>query len=121
MKDKEYYMLKFEQALVLFFLISIPFLIYNGTSTSTQENLNGVVIDFGATTDDIGIHSFLLVTLENNRTVKIDYPTASRFNIGKNILVHVRTTKLFGMKKYKIIKWYKKSKEHNSLSKIRHD
>lgn len=69
--------------------------------------MKGIVVDFGATTDDTGIHSFLIVKLENKKTVKINYNLASRINIGKKVLVNERTTKLLNIKKYKIIKWYK--------------
>ncbi|WP_324171942.1 hypothetical protein [Sulfurimonas sp.] len=99
--------IKLEQIFIILFIISIPFIIYFGVSTKSQLTIKGTVVDFGATTDDTGIHSFLMVKLENNRTIKIDYQLASGLNIGKKVLVNERTTKLFDMKKYKIIKWYK--------------
>jgi len=98
--------IKFEQIFIILFIISIPFIIYFSASTKSQLLLNGTVIDFGATTDDTGVYPFLMVKLEDNRTVKIDYQPASGLNIGKKVRVHERTTKLFDMKKYRIIKWY---------------
>lgn len=35
------------------------------------------------------------------------YESASGFNVGKKVLLNEKTTAFFGMKKYKIIKWYK--------------
>lgn len=96
-----------KKSLVLLFPISIPFLIYFGTATKSQLNIKGTVVDFGAIVDDGGINSFVMVKLDDNRTVKIDYSLASGFNIGKQVLVQERTTELFDMKRYKIIKWYK--------------
>jgi len=64
------------------------------------------VVDFDAYTDEQAIHSFLMVKLDTNRTVKVIYQSASGFNIGKKVLLNERTTAFFGMKKYRIIKWY---------------
>jgi hypothetical protein len=47
-----------------------------------------------------------MVRLDNNNTVKVRYQLESGKNIGKKVLVSVRTTKFFDMKKYKVIKWY---------------
>ena len=96
---------KFGQVAVVFFIISLPVIIYLFISTKSVATINGEVIDFGATSDDTGIHSFLLVKLEDNRTVKVNYNPASKRNVGKKVLVHVRTTKLFDMKKYTIVGW----------------
>ena len=98
--------IKIEQILIILFLIAIPFLVYFASSTKSQQNIIGTVIDFGATTDDTGIHSFLIIKLVNNKTVKIKYQPAAGRNIGKKVLVAESTTKLFDMKNYKIIKWY---------------
>ena len=95
-----------EPIFIILFIISIPFIIYFSASTKSQLILNGTVTDFGATTDDNGVYPFLMVKLEDNRTVVIDYQPASGLNIGKKVRVNERTTKLFDMKKYKIIKWY---------------
>jgi len=96
---------KLGQVAVLLLTISIPVLIYLSASTESETKINGKVVDFGATTDDTGIHSFLLVKLEDNRTVKVKYDPASKRNVGKKVLVHVRTTKLFGIKRYTIVGW----------------
>jgi hypothetical protein len=96
---------KLGQIAVVLFIISIPVIIYLSVSTKSETTIYGQVIDFGATTDDSGIHSFLSVELEDNRTVKIDYDPASKRNVGKKVLVHERTTKLLGMKKYTIVGW----------------
>lgn len=98
---------KIEQIFVILFLISIPIILYFIVSTKSQLTMKGIVVDFGATTDDTVIHSFLIVKLENKKTVKINYNLASRINIGKKVLVNERTTKLLNIKKYKIIKWYR--------------
>jgi len=97
---------KFEQFIIIIFLLSIPFIIYFLTQTKSIHNIKGTVIDFGATVNDTGIHSFLIVNLEDNRTVIIKYQLASKLNIGKKILIHEKTTKLFDIKTYKIMKWY---------------
>ena len=86
--------------------MSIPFLIYYLSLTKSQSNVYGKIIDFGATTDETGIHTFVIVKLENNTTVSISYDRASKFCIKKKVLVNIRTTKLFGIKIYKIKKWY---------------
>jgi len=96
---------KLSQVAVVFFIISLPVTIYLLASTKSVSTTNGQVIDFGATADDTGIHSFLLVKLEDNRTVKVEYNPASKRNVGKKVLVHVRTTKLFNIKKYTIVGW----------------
>ncbi len=97
--------IKLEQFAILLFLICIPIMVYLSSATESETKLHGVVIDFGATTDDTGIDSFLLVKLEDNRTVKINYDPASKKNVGKKVLVYVRTTKLFGITKYTIVGW----------------
>ena len=88
------------------FLISIPFLVYFYSSIGSQTMLNGKVVDFSATVDEGGIHSFLIVKLDNNKTVTVPYDKASGLNINKKVKVNIKTTKLFGMKKYQIVKWY---------------
>ena len=95
-----------QQIFTILFIVSIPFIIYFSSSTKSQTIINGTVIDFGAVMDDTGHYSFLMVKLEDNRTVKIDYQPASGLDIGKKVRVNERITKLFDMKKYKIIKWY---------------
>ena len=97
---------KLEQLIIIVFILSIPFIIYFSMSTKSQLSLQGTVVNFGARTDDTGIYSFLIVKLENDKTVKINYHLASGLNIGKKVLVNERTTKFFDIKKYKIIKWY---------------
>ncbi|MDD2225785.1 MAG: hypothetical protein PHU11_06140 [Dysgonamonadaceae bacterium] len=96
---------KLGQVAAVLFIISLPVTIYLLTSTKSVSTINGEVIDFGATADDSGIHSYLLVKLEDNRTVKVEYNPASKRNVGKKVLVHVRTTKLFNIKKYTIVGW----------------
>jgi len=98
--------IKIEQIVIILFLTAVPFLVYFVASTKSQQTINGTVIDFGATADDTGIHSFLIVKLENNNTVQVRYQLASGKNIGKEVLIAERTTKFFHMKNYKIIKWY---------------
>lgn len=98
--------IKIEQIIVVLLLATIPLLSYFAASTKSQANIEGTVIDFGATVNDTGIESFLIVKLENNNTVTVKYQPASGKNIGKKVLVRERTTKLFDMKNYIIIKWY---------------
>lgn len=97
---------KIEQILIILFLISIPFLVYFYSSTDSKTILNGKVIDFSATVDEGGVHSYLIVKLDNNKTVTVPYDKASGLNINKRVKVNVKTTKLFGMKKYQIVMWY---------------
>lgn len=63
--------IKLDQILVVLSLISLPFLVYFGASSKSQITINGVVTDFGATADDTGVHYFLIVRLEDTRTVTI--------------------------------------------------
>ena len=42
------------------------------------------IINFGAKVDDTGIHSFLMVKLDDNKIIKVNYNKASKFDIGKN-------------------------------------
>ncbi len=98
--------IKIDQIVIVIFLAAIPFLVYFFASVKSQQNIHGTVSDFGATVDDTGIHSFLLVKLDTNNTVKVKYQSASGKNLGKKVLVSERTTKLFDVKNYKIIKWY---------------
>ena len=99
-------MKKIEKIITILFLLSLPFVVYFMASTKSVENIEGRVVDFGAYTNEQGIHSFLMVKLDTNRTVKVMYESASGFNVGKKVLLNERTTAFFGMKKYKIIKWY---------------
>jgi len=103
-------LIKFEQTIVILFLISIPFLIYFLIQTKSVHTYNGTIIDFGATSDDTKIYSFFIVKLDNNRTIKVDYQLASGLYIGKKVIVKERTTKLFNIKSYEIIRWLKHNK-----------
>lgn len=98
---------KLQKVFIILSLASLPFVLYFGASIKSHSTIQGKVVDFGAVVDDFGIHSFLIVKLEDNRTVKIDYQLASGFDIGKKVLVKERVTKLFNMKMYRIVKWYK--------------
>jgi len=98
--------IKIDQILVVLFLASIPFIGYFVITTKSNQKIEGTVVDFGATADDTGIYSFLMVKLENNTTVKVNYQLASKKNIGKKVLLNERTTNFLEIKNYKIVKWY---------------
>ena len=104
-------MKKIEKIFTVLVLLSLPFMVYFMALPKSIQKIEGKVVDFGAYTDDSGIQSFLMVKLDTNRTVKVMYERASGFNVGKNILLNEKTTAFFGMKKYRIIKWYKNYNE----------
>ena len=93
------------QFIVILSLASTPILVYLLSSTKSQKNIRGTVIDFGATTDEVGNHPFLVIKLDNNRTVTVKYDLASGNDIGRRVLVAEITKKLFDIKVYRIIKW----------------
>ncbi len=99
-------MKRIEKIVTILFLVSLPFVVYFTSLTKSVQKMEGQVVDFGAYTNEQGIHSFLMVKLDTNRTVKVMYESASGFNVGKKVLLNEKTTAFFGMKKYKIIKWY---------------
>jgi len=101
-------MKKIEKIFTVLVLLSLPFMVYFMASTKSVQKIEGRVVDFGAYTNEEGIHSFLMVKLDTNRTIKVMYQPASGFNVGKKVLLNEKTTAFFGMKKYRIIKWYKK-------------
>ena len=101
-------MKKIEKIFTILFLLSLPFIVYYMASTKSIQKIEGRVVDFGGHTDDLGIHRFLMIKLDTNQTVKVMYQPASGFNVGKKVLLNERVTVFFGMKKYRIIKWYKK-------------
>ncbi len=96
---------KIEQALLILFLISIPFLLYFLISTKSELILNGKVIDFGATTDEGGVHSFLIIKLEDNRTVNVYYRDTNGLHIGREVIIKERTTNLLNIRNFLFIRW----------------
>jgi hypothetical protein len=96
--------LKTERIETILFLVVMLVFIYFYTSTESEQIVKGSVIDFGADVSELGIHSFLLVKLDDNNTVKVNYNNASKLDIGKKALMSEKITKLFGAKKYKLTK-----------------
>jgi len=56
-------------------------MVYYIASTKSIQKIEGRVVDFGAYTNEEGIHSFLMVKIDTNRTIKVMYPSASGFNV----------------------------------------
>jgi hypothetical protein len=66
--------------------------------------MTGTVIEFGATTDEVGSYSFLVIKLDNNKIITVKYDLASGNDIGRRVLVAEMTKKLFDIKVYRVIK-----------------
>ena len=96
---------KIEQTISILFILSLPFIIYLlSTSKSSEIIRNGKVIDFTATSSEDGVESFLIVKLDNNKTVYIPYHGAAGLQIGKKIILKEKTTNFFDIKRYNILK-----------------
>jgi len=100
-------MKKIENIFTVLVLLSLPFMGYFMALPKSIQQIEGRIVDFGGYTNEEGIHSFLMVKLDTNKTIKVMYQPASGFNVGKKVLLNEKTTAFFGMKKYRIIKWYK--------------
>lgn len=76
--------------------------------------INGQVINFGAKVDDTGIHSFLMVKLDDNKIIKVNYNKASKFDIGKIVIINEKTTNFFAIKRYTLSRITKQRSERGT-------
>jgi len=91
---------KIEQILVVLFLVGLPIILFFYTATKSEIALKGKVINFSGIAQDDRIVNYLIIKLEDNRTLTIRHKGASKFHVGKSVVILEKTSYLFDVKRY---------------------
>jgi len=89
----------FGSLIAVFFL----FLTYDALNNKTKE-ITGTVINLTATASDYGVGTYLIVKLDNNKTISCPIAQSSMYHRNKRVLLQEITSKYLATK-YRFIRY----------------